>query len=230
MAMHLNQRGRDSADGASVKMEGASEEKTGGQKRRLEEDPTGSSSAVTSTCPPGGRQCVSMVIRVEHKEGVSWRNAGGGSRVPPVGLVLGFRVRAAVGPVVPWRQDPKNRPALETERGEERKVRHPVLTSGLPSCTCADVSCPQVVLVFSGTSAGWFPLIQPGSSYRLVASDSQVNTSWFTSDLTSGQPVLIHLLIGLCVCPSGSLCFHWLWCLCSVWGGALRKLRPSGQT
>lgn len=154
------------------------EEETGGQKKRkLEEPPTDPPSAVLSTCPSGGRQCVSMVIRVEHKEGVSWRNAGVGLKEGQVGLVLCFSVRAAVtGPVVTWRQDPRNTPALEKETEKERKVRKQVLTSRLPSCTCARVCCLQVVLVFSGTSAGWFPVIQPGSSYRLVATNTQVNT------------------------------------------------------
>lgn len=128
MVTHLNQRGRDSADGGSETTEGMNEEKTGGQKKRkLEEEPTGSpsaSSAVTSTCPSGGRQCVSMVIRVEHKEGVSWRNAGVGFTGSQVGLVLCFSVRAAVvGPVVPWRQDPKNTPLSERETTAERRVR-----------------------------------------------------------------------------------------------------------
>lgn len=234
MVTHLNQRGRDSADGSET-TEGMNEEKTGGQKKRkLEEEPTGApsaSSAVTSTCPSGGRQCVSMVIRVEHKEGVSWRNAGVGLTGSQLGLVLCFSVRAAVvGPVVPWRQDPKNTPVSERETTTERKVRkRAVRTSGLPSCTCAHASCLQVVLVFSGPSAGWFPVLQPGSSYRLVAADAQVNTC-FHSDLTSGQRVVAQLLIGFCVCPSGSLCFDWLWCFCSVWGGALCRLHPSGQT
>lgn len=121
MGTHLTQRGRDSADGGSEKMEGMNEEK----RRKLEEEPTGSpsASAVMSTCPSAGRQCVSMVIRVEQKEGVSWRNAGGGLKEAQVGLVLCFRVRAAVmGPVVTWRWDPTNTPVVEREAERERKV------------------------------------------------------------------------------------------------------------
>lgn len=142
METHLNRRGWDSADDASEKMEGMNEETTGGQKKRkLEEEATGPPSAVQTTGPSDGRQCVSMVIRVEHKEGVSWRNAGVGLTEAQVGLVLCFRVRAALmGPVVTWRQDPKNRPMLEKESEKEEKVRthnRPDLTAPIMHlCSC----------------------------------------------------------------------------------------------
>lgn len=146
METHLNQRGWDSADDGSEKMEGMNEETSGGQKKRKLEEaaagPPSAPSAVMSTGPSDGRQCVSMVIRVEHKEGVSWRNAGVGLKEAQVGLVLGFRVRAAVmGPVVSWRRDPKNRPMLEKESEKEKKVRtqnRPDLTSPIMHlCSCS---------------------------------------------------------------------------------------------
>lgn len=120
METHLHQKGRDSAGYVSGKMDGMQEEKIGGQKKRKCEE--GSPSAVRPTGPNSGWQCVSMVIRVEHKEGVSWRNAG--SNEEEVGLELCFTAKAAVmGPVVTWRQEPKNRPVSEKEMKKESKVR-----------------------------------------------------------------------------------------------------------
>ncbi|KAG7232668.1 hypothetical protein INR49_008248 [Caranx melampygus] len=86
---------------------------------------------------------------VEQKEGVAWRNTGEGSGGGG-GLVLHFSVRAAViGPVVCWGRDPKNEPMSDREtEGEEQK---------------------EVVLVFSGVCARWFPLLQSRCFYRLVA-------------------------------------------------------------
>lgn len=156
-------------------------------KRKREEQETASPSAVMSTCPSEEQPCVSMVIRVEHKEGVSWRNAGVALTEEQVGLVLCFNVRVAVmGPVVTWGRDPKNRQMLEKEADKGKRVRPqegpgPTSAIGRP----AHPSCLQVLLAFSGASAAWFPVIQPGSTYRLVATDSQVSTSWFLSHLVS---------------------------------------------
>ncbi|KAK7879477.1 hypothetical protein WMY93_033817 [Mugilogobius chulae] len=95
----------------------------------------------------GVRACVSVVIRAEQKEGVAWRNVGAGS-------TLSFSLRAAViGPVVWWGRDPKNRPITEREvtPGEKKTLS----------------------LSFCGSSARWFPLLQDGRYYRLVAVDTQ---------------------------------------------------------
>ncbi|XP_062239950.1 CST complex subunit CTC1 isoform X2 [Platichthys flesus] len=98
---------------------------------------------------PHSASSVSIVFRVEQKGGLAWRNMGdeGG------GVVLDFTVRVAViGPVVSWGRDPKNVPMTDREiKREEEKVD----------------------LVFSGVSARWFPLLQPGCYYRLVAANAQ---------------------------------------------------------
>lgn len=124
METHLHQKGRDSAGYVSGKMDGMQEEEIGGQKKRKfeEEGSPSAPSAAMPTGPHSGWQCVSMVIRVEHKEGVSWRNVG--SNEEEVGLELCFTAKAAVmGPVVTWRQEPKNRPMSEKEMKKESKVR-----------------------------------------------------------------------------------------------------------
>lgn len=126
METHLHQKGRDSVADVSGKMERMEYGETGGQKKRkVEEEPAlppWVPSAAMAAGPVSGGQCVSMVIRVEHKEGVSWRNAG--LNEAEVGLVLCFSAKAAVmGPVVAWRQDPQNRPMSEEETTTESKVR-----------------------------------------------------------------------------------------------------------
>lgn len=68
--------------------------------------------------------CVSVVLRVEQKEGVARRPATEGPSEQEVGLVLQFTIRAAViGPVVSWDQDPKNRAMLENESEQEREEK-----------------------------------------------------------------------------------------------------------
>ncbi|CAB1429269.1 unnamed protein product [Pleuronectes platessa] len=98
---------------------------------------------------PPSASSVSIVFRVEQKGGLAWRNMGdeGG------GVVLDFTVRVdVIGPVVSWGRDPKNVQVTDREiKREEEKV----------------------VLVFSGVSARWFPLLQPGCYYRLVAANAQ---------------------------------------------------------
>ncbi|XP_038587513.1 CST complex subunit CTC1 isoform X2 [Micropterus salmoides] len=164
MVTHLRQTGEESgADvtgGKQTDEEEEEEEEGGpaaGRKRRRKEEETGSSlSASSATVTTGGsRPCVTMVIRVEQKEGVAWRNTGAELKgKEEAGLTPCFSLRAAViGPVVNWGRDPKNGPMTdrETETGKEDKV----------------------VLVFSGASARWFPLLQPGCFYRLVAANTQ---------------------------------------------------------
>lgn len=100
--------------------------------------------------PSGGggvRPCVSVVIRAGLKDGVAWRNVGAGPQ-------LSFNLRASViGPVVSWDRDPKNLPITEREVDEGDKK--------------------SLSLCFSGTSCRWFPLLQLGHFYRLVALDTQ---------------------------------------------------------
>lgn len=137
MVTHLRQTGEESgADvtgGKQTDEEEEEEEEGGpaaGRKRRRKEEETGSSlSASSATVTTGGsRPCVTMVIRVEQKEGVAWRNTGAELKgKEEAGLTPCFSLRAAViGPVVNWGRDPKNGPMTdrETETGKEDKVRN----------------------------------------------------------------------------------------------------------
>ncbi|KAI3375572.1 hypothetical protein L3Q82_003709 [Scortum barcoo] len=76
--------------------------------------------------------------RVEHKEGVAWKNEGAGIHRDEAGLIPCFSVRAAViGPVVSWGRDPKNGPMTDRETETETE--------------------DKLVLLFSGVSARWSP-------------------------------------------------------------------------
>lgn len=92
------------------------------RRRREEED---SVTAAPATAGPACRQpCVSVIIRVEQKEGVAWRNTGAERSEGEAGLTLYFSARAAViGPVVTWEQDPKNRPMTDKEVRPQDEVR-----------------------------------------------------------------------------------------------------------
>ncbi|XP_074484534.1 CST complex subunit CTC1 isoform X1 [Sebastes fasciatus] len=145
MVTHLQHRGEESGGNITARKQTVEEEEeteggqTAGRKRRR----------------GGGPQpCVSMVIRVERKEGVAWRNTGAELRGEEAGLTPCFSVRAAViGPVVSWGRDPKNQPMTERELETERE--------------------DKVVLVLSGESSRWSPLLQPGCFYRLTAANTQ---------------------------------------------------------
>lgn len=107
----------------------------------------------------GGRAFVSVVISVEQKEGVAWRNVGAGP-------TLAFTVRAAVmGPVVSWGLNPKNQPITERETDRDKKV---------------------LSLSFCGAACRWFPLLHVGGFYRLVAPDSE-DCSALTGCVVAGQ-------------------------------------------
>ncbi|KAM3590263.1 uncharacterized protein V6R79_006747 [Siganus canaliculatus] len=166
MVTHLHQRGAGPED--DITEEGH----TSGRKRpRAEEEndsaPSASSTVTKATIPVGGSACVSMVIMVEHKEGVAWRNVGVESKQGEAGLKLSFSLRAAmIGPVVCWGRDPKNGPMTDREAETDREDR--------------------VVLVFSGVLVRWFPVLQPGCFYRLVATDTQ-DPSVFIGCGVSGQ-------------------------------------------
>ncbi|XP_023117926.1 CST complex subunit CTC1 isoform X1 [Amphiprion ocellaris] len=171
MVTHLRQKGEESAGDVT-----AEEEKTADGKRKREE--TGSSlsassvTMTTSSVAGSPRPCVSMVIRVEQKEGVAWRNTGAETK-EEAGLTLCFSARAAViGPVVRWGRDPKNEPmtAREAEREGEDKV----------------------VLVFSGASARWFPVLHPGCFYRLIAVHTQDPSVLISSGISGQSGVELH--------------------------------------
>ncbi|KAI9527177.1 hypothetical protein NQZ68_032757, partial [Dissostichus eleginoides] len=102
IAMETHLRGAE--PGGDVTEE---EEEPSGGKRRRRGDP---------------RPCVSMVIRVQQKEGVALRNSGARSHQEEAELTASFSVTAAViGPVVSWGRDPKNRPLTDREAEPERE-------------------------------------------------------------------------------------------------------------
>ncbi len=204
MVTHLRQKGEEPGCDVTGRKQIVEEELDGGQsegsKRRKGEEADSSSSVTMTTglISSGSRPCVSIVIRVEQKEGVAWRNTGVGLNEGEAGLKQCFSIRAAViGPVVSWGWDPKNGPMTgretETETEKVDKVRimntaHYLINPIMHLCYL--VTCLQVVLVFSGVSARWFPLLQPGSFYRLVAADTQVHTSPAVMSLSPVVPWL----------------------------------------
>lgn len=188
MDTHLHHKKGESNDVTDMKQEEDEMEgsQTAGRKRRRQEANPSRSARSNVTETPASvcrRPCVSMVIRAERKEGVALRNTGAGLKEGKAGLTRCFSVRAAVvGPAVLWGRDPKNGPmtAKETMTETEDKVRnitapdliHPIMHLYQP------VPCVQVlVLVFSDMSTRWFPVLQSGTFYRLVAANTQVNAS-----------------------------------------------------
>ncbi|XP_063324032.1 CST complex subunit CTC1-like [Pelmatolapia mariae] len=150
METHLRHKGEEpGGDVTARKQTVEEEEETAGSKRKRREEEEADSG---NPWP-----CVSMVIRVEQKEGVSWRNTGVEAEDQEAGLRLCFSAKAAViGPVVSWRRDPKNEPMTEKESEQKQEKK--------------------VVLVFSGVCTRWFPVLQPGCFYRLIAANTQVST------------------------------------------------------
>ncbi|KAM7366658.1 hypothetical protein PAMP_016077 [Pampus punctatissimus] len=159
MVTHLRGGGESGGDITGRKRreeEETEHSQTTGRKRRRheEEEPDSTHSADSVTGTTVSQPCFSMVIRVQQKEGMAWRNTGAGLNEEEAGLMPCFSVRAAViGPVVNWRQDPKNRPMTDRETETEKE--------------------DKVMLVMSGVSARWFPLLQPGCFYRVVAANTQ---------------------------------------------------------
>ncbi|KAM9827450.1 CST complex subunit CTC1 [Neosynchiropus ocellatus] len=99
--------------------------------------------------------CHSLVIRVEQKEGVRLKNMREEPNVEESWLTPCFAVKVTVmGPVGSWKQDPKNCQMTDREVGINEKV----------------------TLICSGVSSRWFPMLQPGLYYRLVARNSLSST------------------------------------------------------
>lgn len=149
MITHLRQRGEESLCDITDSKRVVEEEQEGGQtagrKTRRGED----SGVAVATQP-----YISVVIMVEQKDGMAWKNMEAGLEEEEMGLMLSFSVRAVViGPVVNWGRDPKNGPMTDREMARERE--------------------DKVVLVFSGVSVRWFPLLQPGCFYRLIAANTR---------------------------------------------------------
>ncbi|CAJ1048341.1 CST complex subunit CTC1 isoform X1 [Xyrichtys novacula] len=177
MVTHLQQKGVESG-GRATKRRPTEDEVDGAKKRRRREKGpahSASTSVPVTTTAVGGSSCpcVSMVITAKDKEGVAWKNLGAGLEDGEAGLTLCFSMRAAViGPVVSWSQDPKNGPMTDSEADAGRE--------------------DQVVLVFSGVSARWFPVLQPGSFYRLVAPNTQDQSLLNGCDVSGQSQVQLH--------------------------------------
>ncbi|XP_028835529.1 CST complex subunit CTC1 isoform X1 [Denticeps clupeoides] len=96
--------------------------------------------------------CVSLAFCLQAKQGVSFRNlhlsAGGSPGLSPSFVATATRLG---GPLC-WEKDPKNSPLESREADAERLT---------------------LELQFISSSVRWFPLLQPGSVYRLVALHSQ---------------------------------------------------------
>ncbi|XP_049616238.1 CST complex subunit CTC1 isoform X2 [Syngnathus scovelli] len=188
MEMHLRNKGEDSGEEEEEKEDVARK-----QSQKDKDEDTKSSRPSSS--------CVSVVLQVEQKNGVIWRENEQAS----------FSVTATViGPVAAWGQDPKNRPMKAFETGNEKKVTLAKPLGFTQSALCA---CVQVTVLCSGASARWFPLLQPGRFYRLVATGTHdvavlagnatllVQSGWKFHTLT--RP----LLVPVCqrsVCPATS--------------------------
>ncbi|XP_041840610.1 CST complex subunit CTC1 isoform X2 [Melanotaenia boesemani] len=172
MATYLKHKEEES--GGDVTLKNPTEEEIIGRKRKREDDDSSSSSVTMATCTGGGdsRPCVSMVIRVEEKEGMTWKNTRP-EEEEEVGLQLCFSVRAAViGPLVSWGRDPKHVPMMDREVDIEKEEK--------------------VVLVFSGVSARWFPVLQPACFYRLVAANTQDPSVLIGSGVHGQSGVELH--------------------------------------
>uniref|UniRef100_W5L434 CST complex subunit CTC1 n=1 Tax=Astyanax mexicanus TaxID=7994 RepID=W5L434_ASTMX len=95
--------------------------------------------------------CVTLLLRVDTKQGVAFRNLQTANQTQ--GLKLSFTVKVTcLGDVQRWDRDPRNEPMEEREgAGGERKME----------------------LQFVDSSVRWFPLLQPGSVYRLTALNTE---------------------------------------------------------
>ncbi|XP_056299115.1 CST complex subunit CTC1 [Pseudoliparis swirei] len=167
MVTHLAQKGEESGGDVISRKQREEEEE------EEEEEQAPSAEKKRRRVGGGFRPCVSMVIRVEHKEGVAWRNMAARLQGKEAGLTLCFSVKAAViGPVVSWGRDPKNRPMTdrETETESENKV----------------------VLVLPGRAAAWFPLLQRGRCYRLTAPDTQDPSVLIGCGVSGSKGVELH--------------------------------------
>ncbi|XP_038134059.1 CST complex subunit CTC1 isoform X3 [Cyprinodon tularosa] len=122
-------------------------------------DEDGADVTMTTVPEDGASQdCVSVVIQVMAKGGVAWRNTRTMTNEEGAGLDLGFSTTALlIGPAVCWGRDPKNEPMMQREVEPQRKE--------------------EVLLLFSGGSARWFPVLHSGCFYRLTAANTQQDPS-----------------------------------------------------
>ncbi|XP_057175330.1 CST complex subunit CTC1 isoform X3 [Triplophysa rosa] len=119
--------------------------------------------------------CVSLVFRLNSKQGVMFRNTSVSADAHT--LQMGFTATVScLGDVQLWNNDPKNRRIQTSETdGRETTVRHlhytvSLLYSGFYS---ASVCVLQMDLHFGDVCVRWFPLLHPGSVYRLIAHNTE---------------------------------------------------------
>ncbi|RVE60932.1 hypothetical protein OJAV_G00185670 [Oryzias javanicus] len=148
MVTYLKHKGEEPGDDVTDEHEDPQKEEQRWKRKRREgnEDSSDSSSSdvMTAVSVGGASQSrVSVVIRVEQKGGLVWKNTEGAE------LQLCFSLRAAViGPVVSWRRDPKNKLLTEEEAEPDKEQK--------------------VQLQLSGVCSRWFPVLQSGRLYRVV--------------------------------------------------------------
>ncbi|XP_042154515.1 CST complex subunit CTC1 isoform X2 [Oncorhynchus tshawytscha] len=156
------------------RIEEKKEEREGGAKRARQnhtENETCSQPGGGASLP-GDRPCISVVMCVEGKEGVAWRNEGIACEGEEAGLSLCFSVRAdLIGQIQRWGRDPRNCPLQERETdGQTRTVE----------------------LLFVRSSVRWFPLIQAGSFYRLIAPNTQDPSVLIGCRVAGRSGVVLH--------------------------------------
>ncbi|XP_076842186.1 CST complex subunit CTC1 [Brachyhypopomus gauderio] len=94
--------------------------------------------------------CVSLLFRLDMKQGVAFRNVQMSNEAQ--GLALSFVAKATcLGNAQRWDTDPRNRRVEERERG----------------------GVTEMELQFVDSCVRWFPLLQPGSVYRLTVRHTQ---------------------------------------------------------
>lgn len=95
--------------------------------------------------------CVSLLFQVHSKQGVAFRNVQSTNEAHA--LILSFVIKATrLGDIQVWDRDPKNRSV------EERETKGAEIT---------------MELQFVDSAVRWFPLLQPGTVYRLIALHTQ---------------------------------------------------------
>ncbi|XP_073678894.1 CST complex subunit CTC1-like, partial [Garra rufa] len=111
--------------------------------------PEEAADAPTSKRPPTSAACVSLLLRLESKQGVTLQNGSADAlRLRP-----SFVCRAVcLGDVQLWRDDPKN------HRTQERETHRDAQT---------------IELHFVGSCVRWFPVLHPGCVYRIIARNTE---------------------------------------------------------
>lgn len=96
--------------------------------------------------------CVSVLLRLESKQGVTLQNGS----AQALGLQSCFVCRAVcLGDVQSWSRDPTNGRTQEHERHGDTQ---------------------RIDLHFMGSCVRWFPVLHPGCVYRLIARNTEVRS------------------------------------------------------